>query len=97
MELNMNQKTKTAGEPLIRILHPSDFSKASRVAFAHALEIAMTSRQRRIFTEASFPGIRETLVRWNIALLCQGHPSCVRRLIRFKGTLIFLRSKNEIV
>ena len=54
----MNQQTKTAGEPLIRILHPSDFSKASRVAFAHALEIAITSRQRRIFTEASFPGIR---------------------------------------
>jgi nucleotide-binding universal stress UspA family protein len=80
MELNMNQQTKTAGEPLIRILHPSDFSKASRVAFAHALKIALTSKaeleivhveKHKVGREkdihwSEFPGVRATLARWNI-------------------------------
>ena len=40
----MSHPTKSNGEPLIRILHPSDFSKASRGAFAHALKIALQSK-----------------------------------------------------
>jgi nucleotide-binding universal stress UspA family protein len=70
----------TGGEPLLRILHPSDFSKTSRVAFAHALKIALTSnaeleivhvQDHKIGSTADvhwsdFPGVRTTLARWQI-------------------------------
>ncbi len=76
----MNDQTKTGGEPLIRILHPSEFSKASRVAFAHALKIALQAKteleivhveRHKVGREndihwIEFPGVRETLARWNI-------------------------------
>jgi nucleotide-binding universal stress UspA family protein len=68
------------GEPLIRIVHPSDFSKPSRVAFAHALKIALLSnaeleilhvQSAQLGSErdthwTEFPGVRATLARWNI-------------------------------
>lgn len=71
---------KTNGEPLIRILHPSDFSRSSQVAFAHALKIALQSRaelelvhveRHKIGSEkdvhwTEFPGVRATLARWGI-------------------------------
>ncbi len=71
---------KTDGEPLIRIVHPSDFSKSSRVAFAHALKIALQSnaelelvhvQRHKIGSEkdvhwTDFPGVRATLARWKI-------------------------------
>ena len=62
--------------PVIRhILHPSDFSDASRTAFVHALKAAliakarltlihMTEDDRRDWSE--FPGVRETLERWGV-------------------------------
>ena len=67
-------------EPLIRILHPSDFSKASGVAFAHALKIALQAKaelelvhvqphelgSERDVHWADFPGVRATLTRWKI-------------------------------
>ena len=76
----MSDRAKPNGEPLIRILHPSDFSKASRVAFAHALKIALQSKaeleivhveRHKIGNEkdvhwTEFPGVRATLARWNI-------------------------------
>ena len=55
------------------VLHPTDFSEGSRVAFHHALKVAMLTRSRLTLLhvtkdEASewshFPGIRETLERW---------------------------------
>jgi nucleotide-binding universal stress UspA family protein len=71
---------KSAGEPLIRILHPSDFSRASLVAFAHALKLALCShaeleivhvQRHKIGSDKDvhwrdFPGVRATLARWNI-------------------------------
>ena len=33
-----------AAEPLLRIFHPSDFTKSSEVAFAHALKLALESK-----------------------------------------------------
>jgi nucleotide-binding universal stress UspA family protein len=74
--------TETIGEPLLRILHPSDFSRASRIAFAHALKIALLAKAEleivhvqphRIDSEkdvhwSEFPGVRSTLARWNILL-----------------------------
>src|SRR4051812_29673600 len=62
--------------PVIRhVLHPSDFSDASRTAFAHALKAALIAKGRLTLihmTEdpksdwSAFPGVRETLERWGI-------------------------------
>jgi len=67
---------------LDRIFHPSDFSPASEIAFAHALKLALvTGAQLRIMHVAlgqddrhwsDFPGIRALLVRWG--LLPEGSP-----------------------
>lgn len=79
-ESSVTEREKTGGEPLIRILHPSDFSKSSRVAFAHALKIALQSKaelelvhvQRHKIGSAKdvpwtdFPGVRATLARWQL-------------------------------
>ena len=57
------------------ILHPSDFSDASDVAFAHALKIALVTRAKLklLHVEAKpsaqwqdFPGVRDTLERWKL-------------------------------
>jgi nucleotide-binding universal stress UspA family protein len=57
------------------IFHPSDFSQASEVAFAHALKIAFVTRGTlSVLHVASdnnadwtdFPGVRETLERWHL-------------------------------
>lgn len=55
------------------VLHPTDFSESSLVAFHHALKAAMLSRSRLTLLHVStdgtsewsqFPGVRETLERW---------------------------------
>lgn len=56
------------------ILHPTDFSPASRVAFHHALRIALLAKAQLTLLHAEapdaetewldFPGVRETLERW---------------------------------
>jgi nucleotide-binding universal stress UspA family protein len=58
------------------ILHPSDFSEAGDVAFAHALKAALIAKSRLTLLHASskaaaeewgeFPGVRETLERWGL-------------------------------
>ena len=57
------------------ILHPSDFSAASEVAFAHALKAALIAKAQLTVMHVSpsmtaewadFPGVRETLARWGI-------------------------------
>lgn len=76
----MSEIGTTGGEPLLRILHPSDFSKASRVAFAHALKIALKSKAKLEVVHvrnpkkgadsdlhwSEFPGVRTTLARWDL-------------------------------
>lgn len=76
----MTVEVKTVAEPLMRIVHPSDFSRASLIAFGHALKIALGSKaeleivhvQRHKIGSAkdvhwsAFPGVRATLARWNI-------------------------------
>jgi nucleotide-binding universal stress UspA family protein len=63
------------------ILHPSDFSEASEVAFAHALKAALIAGCRLTLFHVSpdmrgewsdFPGVRQTLERWG--LLPPGSP-----------------------
>jgi nucleotide-binding universal stress UspA family protein len=57
------------------ILHPSDFSEASQVAFVHALKTALVARSRLTLLHVSpsenaewgdFPGVRQTLERWGL-------------------------------
>jgi nucleotide-binding universal stress UspA family protein len=57
------------------VLHPSDFSEASQVAFAHALKATLIAKGKLVLIHVTndddqawteFPGVRETLVRWNL-------------------------------
>jgi nucleotide-binding universal stress UspA family protein len=57
------------------IFHPSDFSAASEVAFAHALKLAVVAKTRLSILHVTddqtvawqdFPGVRNTLERWNL-------------------------------
>lgn len=78
----MHSQTQTTRFTLDRIFHPSDFSSASEVAFAHALKLAlMAGAKLRLMHVAldqderhwsDFPGIRAALVRWG--LLPEGSP-----------------------
>jgi nucleotide-binding universal stress UspA family protein len=73
-----------SGVPLVKtVLHPSDFTESSDTAFAHALAIALRRHTRLTMlhvgrgrptreTWSSFPGVRETLIRWG--LLDAGSP-----------------------
>jgi len=63
------------------VLHPTDFSEGSRVAFHHALKAALLAKSRLTLLHVSpgtdsdwadFPGVRETLERWG--LLPKGSP-----------------------
>src|SRR4029077_11091233 len=68
--------------PIIEsILHPSDFSAASEVAFVHALKAALIAQSQLTMMHVSpcmtaewtdFPGVRETLAR--CGLLPQDSP-----------------------
>ena len=76
----MPERAKTDGEPLIRIVHPLDFSKSSGTAFAHALKIALQSKAELELVHvqgheigdekdvhwSDFPGVRATLALWKI-------------------------------
>ena len=70
------------GFPIIEnVLHPTDFSESSLVAFHHALKAAMSARSKLTLLHVArdtnsqwsdFPGIRETLERWGV--LPKGSP-----------------------
>ena len=64
------------------VLHPTDFSEGSKVAFHHALKTALLAKSRLTLLNVSsdgsskwddFPGVRETLERWG--LLPKGSPA----------------------
>jgi nucleotide-binding universal stress UspA family protein len=63
------------------VLHPTDFSESSKVAFYHALKAALLAKSKitllNVSPDASarwsdFPGVRETLEQWG--LLPKGSP-----------------------
>ena len=63
------------------VFHPSDFSEASEVAFAHALKIALVAKAKLTVLHVQavpgtewqdFPGVRDTLERWG--LIPKGSP-----------------------
>jgi nucleotide-binding universal stress UspA family protein len=70
------------------VLHPTDFSKSSQVAFYHALKASLLAKSALTLLHVSsngkakwskFPGVRETLERWG--LLPEGSPkSAVQEL-----------------
>ena len=73
----MTDPAATSAGPVPTILHPTDFSPASEVAFVHALRMALALKARfyilhfdREAPEAiawdAFPGVRDHLVRWGL-------------------------------
>ena len=68
--------SKQPAIPFVKsIFHPSDFSEASELAFAHALAIAliretelviMHARRREREDWSQFPAVRKTLARWQV-------------------------------
>lgn len=87
--------------PIIEsVLHPTDFSEGSKVAFHHALKAALLAKSELTLLHVStdgasewtdFPGVRETLERWK--LLPKGSPKSavadlgidVRKVVARKG------------
>jgi nucleotide-binding universal stress UspA family protein len=83
------------------VLHPTDFSEASLVAFNHALRVAMLAQSKltllnvsgdRPSTWADFPGIRETLERWGT--LPKGSPRSAVGEIGIEASKV-VASENE--
>ena len=71
----MSQSDLLEGFKVQSIFHPSDFTEASEVAFAHALKIALVTKSKLAvlhvgtggsFGWEDFPGVRDTLERWNL-------------------------------
>jgi len=72
----------SAAAPFVKsIFHPSDFSNASELAFAHALAIALIRKTELVILHAGrgdlgdwaqFPPVRKTLERWQV--LAPGSP-----------------------
>jgi len=69
-KVNMPDNSK-----LESVFHPSDFSEASEIAFAHALKVALVARAKLTMLHVAagpgvewqdFPGVRDTLERWSL-------------------------------
>jgi nucleotide-binding universal stress UspA family protein len=88
------------------VFHPTDFSKASEVAFAHALVIALIRQTRFWIFHAGpremsrddwtgFPGVRATLERWG--LLGAGAPrSAVFDELQIRVTKVAVKSRDPV-
>jgi len=71
----MTQANPIDGIKIESIFHPSDFSEASEIAFAHALKIALLTKAGLSMLHVAqslddewqdFPGVRSTLERWKL-------------------------------
>ena len=85
------------------IFHPSDFSEASEVAFAHALKIALVAGATltMLHVEEShstewqeFPGVRDTLERWK--LIPMGSSKSVVGKLGIKVKKVIASSKDPV-
>ena len=96
MALHVNTRL----ERTFGVFHPSDFSPASEVAFAHALKIALQSKadldlmhvESSIASEealwSEFPGVRDTLARWGPAAgRCRGRTGRRRSWLNVRKVL----------
>ena len=95
----------SAAVPFVKsIFHPSDFSKASELAFAHALAIALIRKTELVILHAGhgdlddwaqFPPVRKTLERWQV--LKPGSPrSAVYETLAVRVTKV-VRSHSDPV
>ncbi len=71
----MNESPRRHSDPVRFILHPTDFSAESELAFAHALRLAVTNRGHLSLLHVEeesevawerFPAVRQTLERWGL-------------------------------
>jgi nucleotide-binding universal stress UspA family protein len=86
------------------IFHPSDFSKASELAFAHALAIALIRKTELVILHAGrgdlddwaqFPPVRKTLERWHV--LAPGSPrSAVYEKLAIRVTKVVRTRGNPV-
>jgi nucleotide-binding universal stress UspA family protein len=86
------------------IFHPSDFSKASELAFAHALAIALIRKTELVILHAGrgqlddwaqFPPVRKTLERWQV--LAPGSPrSAVYEKLAIRVTKVVRTRGNPV-
>jgi len=86
------------------VLHPTDFSEGSRVAFHHALKAAILAKSKLTLFNVSaegagdwadFPGVRETLERWG--LLPPGSPrSAVGQQLGIAARKIFKHDDDPV-
>jgi nucleotide-binding universal stress UspA family protein len=85
------------------ILHPTDFSEASRTAFYHALKAALLARSALALMHVSpsmdadwsdFPGVRETLERWG--LLPPGSPRAAVPMLGIDVTKVLLGNRDPV-
>lgn len=85
------------------IFHPSDFSEASDLAFAHALKIALATRSELNILHVAadsradwhdFPGVRETLERWQ--LIPQGSPRTAVAALGIDVTKVIASSSRPV-
>jgi nucleotide-binding universal stress UspA family protein len=93
-----------SSEPIIdSILHPSDFSAASEVAFAHALKAALIARSQLTVMHVSpgmtaewtdFPGVRDTLARWG--LVPQNSPRSVVPALGIDVRKVIAHDQNPV-
>jgi nucleotide-binding universal stress UspA family protein len=75
-ETAMNSSPNPGPDPVLRIVHTTDFSAASQFAFVHALKLALAAGAELDLLHVSpksgepdwteFPGIRQTLHRWEV-------------------------------
>jgi nucleotide-binding universal stress UspA family protein len=88
---------------LQHVFHPSDFSAASDIAFAHALKVALTVKatltifhvspdQEENWTE--FPGVRQLLERWGI--LPKDSPKSAVPQLGIAVTKVIAKGKNPV-
>lgn len=72
--MNSSHSPAPAPVPVLRVVHTTDFSAASQIAFVHALKLALVAGAELDLLHVSptsgepdwteFPGIRQTLHRW---------------------------------
>ena len=99
----MSQTNALKAKTVHSIFHPSDFSMASEVAFAHALKIALVARAKFTVLHVKanpgaewqdFPGVRDTLERWK--LIPKGSPKSAVGQLGIKVEKIIASSKNPV-
>jgi nucleotide-binding universal stress UspA family protein len=73
----MNEDLDVGSPPIRSILHPTDLTPSSELAFAHALKIALAGKTKLYVLYAdpssgeevdwsAFPGVRRTLAKWSV-------------------------------